>query len=217
MPSICLVYGLAVASRGFARVSLPVARQALSAVGNQFGIRHLRASVTVLAWSRQQRGGQLLVQAEKVLHPLPLAGEGLEAVAQIHRPVQFRMGFDQRRRHRERVIQIRQRRRLRGADLRFAGERLGWRRGGWLGSGASVFGLGAGGSLTGRPEACPTGPGTAPAHPRLFALPTPRLPFASRWGMEARGSCCKRVRLSTGSLTSNDRKSHWSMPCASLM
>src|ERR1035441_4732084 len=72
----------------------------------------------------QQRGGQLLVKAEKVLHPLALAGEGLGAVAQIHRPIQLRMGFDQRRRHRERVIQIRQRRRLRGADLRCVGERL---------------------------------------------------------------------------------------------
>ena len=78
----------------------------------------------------QEGGGQLLVKAEKVLHPLPLAGEGLGAVAQIHRPVQFRMGFDQCRRHRERVIQVRQRRRLRGADLRSAGERLLWRRGG---------------------------------------------------------------------------------------
>jgi len=50
------------------------------------------------------RGGQLLVKAEKALHPLPRAGEGLRAVAQNHRPVQFRMGFDQCRRHGERVI-----------------------------------------------------------------------------------------------------------------
>jgi hypothetical protein len=78
---------------------------------------------------RQRRGGQLLVKAKKVFHALALASEGLRAVAQIHRPVQFRMGFDQRRGHRERVIQIRQRRRLRGADLRFAGERLLRRRG----------------------------------------------------------------------------------------
>ena len=69
------------------------------------------------------RGGQLLVKAEKALHPLPRAGEGLGAVAQIHRPVQFRVGFDQRRRHGERVIQIRQQRCLRGADLRSVGER----------------------------------------------------------------------------------------------
>ena len=47
----------------------------------------------------QERGGQLLVKAEKVFHALPLAGEGLGAVAQVHRPVQVRMGFDQRRRH----------------------------------------------------------------------------------------------------------------------
>src|SRR5664279_3388319 len=75
-------------------------------------------------WLRrgQQRGRQLFVEAEKVFHALALAGEGLGAVTQIHGPIQFRMGFDQRGRHRERVIQIRQRRRLRGADLRCVGE-----------------------------------------------------------------------------------------------
>src|ERR1035437_1802172 len=67
-------------------------------------ITDLESGAYALSWpfglgGRQQRDGQLLVKAEKVLHALALAGERLGAVAQVHRPVQFRMGFDQRRRH----------------------------------------------------------------------------------------------------------------------
>jgi hypothetical protein len=88
--------------------------------GTLQNITSLESAPYALPWplgrgGGQQRSRQLLVKAEKVLHPLPLAREGLGAVAQIRRPVQFRMSLDQRRRHRKRVIQIRQRRRLHGA------------------------------------------------------------------------------------------------------
>jgi hypothetical protein len=83
-------------------------------------ITNLESATYALPWplgrgGRQQRSRQLLVQTEQVLHALALAGEGLGAVAQIHRPAQFRMGFDPRRRHRERVIQVCERRAPRGA------------------------------------------------------------------------------------------------------
>src|ERR1035441_1873968 len=103
--------------------------------GTHQKITNLESATYALPWPFRRGGGQqwsrqLLVEAEKVFHALALAGERLGTVAGIHRPVQFRMSSDQRRRHRERVIQTRQRRRLRGADLRSAGERLLWRRGG---------------------------------------------------------------------------------------
>ena len=52
---------------------------------NQY-ITYLESGAYTLSWpfghgGGQQRGGQLLVKAKKVLHPLALAGEGLGAVA----------------------------------------------------------------------------------------------------------------------------------------
>src|ERR1017187_7981607 len=150
MPSICLLYGFAVASGGFALGFVPTG-PSVCPPRTFRQITSLESVTYALTWPiwlsrRQQRRRQLLVKAEKVLHPLPLAGEGLGAVAQIHRPLQFRVGFDQRRGHRERVIQIRQRRRLRGAGLLTSGERQLWRYGCRLSYEAGVFGLGAGGS-----------------------------------------------------------------------
>ena len=84
-----------------------------SAPTKQFAALHKSESGTyTFPWplgggGGQERSRQLLVEAEKVFHPLPLAREGLGAVAQIHRPVQFRKGFNQRRRHQERVTPTR--------------------------------------------------------------------------------------------------------------
>src|SRR5207253_2296859 len=47
----------------------------------------------------EEGGGELLVEGEQVLDALALAGEGLRAITQVHRPVQVGMGFDQGRRH----------------------------------------------------------------------------------------------------------------------
>ena len=85
-------------------------------------IRPLTLVVALTAWcagaapcafrfgSGEEGGGELLVEGEKVLDALALAGEGLRAITQVHRPVQVGMGFDQGRRHRKRVIQVCQRR-----------------------------------------------------------------------------------------------------------
>ena len=74
-------------------------------VDHQVTGTNLESSTYAFPWpfglgGRQQRSRLLFLKAEKIPHPMTLAGEGLGAVAQIHRLVQFGMGFDQRRRHR---------------------------------------------------------------------------------------------------------------------
>ena len=56
-----------------------------------------------------QRGGELLVEGEEVFHAVPVAGERLGPVTAVHRTVQLLMRLEQRRGHRQRVIQIGQR------------------------------------------------------------------------------------------------------------
>ena len=57
-----------------------------------------------------KRGGELFVEGEEVFATVPVAGERLGPVTAVHRPVQLLMCLEQRRGHRQRVIQICQRR-----------------------------------------------------------------------------------------------------------
>lgn len=57
-----------------------------------------------------QRGRELFVQPKEMLKPPPLIRERLGAITPIHRPVEVAMRFRQVCRHRQRIIQIRQRR-----------------------------------------------------------------------------------------------------------
>ena len=57
-----------------------------------------------------ERGGELFVEGEEVFHPVPVAGERLWPVTAVHRPVQVLVRLEPRRGHRQRVIQIGQRR-----------------------------------------------------------------------------------------------------------
>ena len=58
---------------------------------------------------RWQQAGELLVALEQEFHALRVAGEGGFAVAGVHGAVERLMGFDQRGRHRERVVEVGQR------------------------------------------------------------------------------------------------------------
>ena len=67
---------------------------------NSFSISALPSSC------RRQQAGELLVALEQKLHALRVAGERGLAVAGIHGAVEGLMGFDQRGRHRERVVEV---------------------------------------------------------------------------------------------------------------
>ncbi|OFV93515.1 MAG: hypothetical protein A3F68_06270 [Acidobacteria bacterium RIFCSPLOWO2_12_FULL_54_10] len=58
----------------------------------------------------EQGGGEFLVEGKEVLDALAVVVEGLRAVATVHGAVEGGVGFDQRGRHRQRVVKVGQRR-----------------------------------------------------------------------------------------------------------
>jgi len=55
---------------------------------------------------RWQQAGELLVAFKQEFHPLCVVGEGGFAVAGVYGAVEGLMGFDQRGRHGERVVEV---------------------------------------------------------------------------------------------------------------
>ena len=60
-----------------------------------------------------QRGGELLVEGEEVFDAVPVAGERLGPVTAVHRAVQLLVRLEQRRGHRQWIVKIGQRGRMR--------------------------------------------------------------------------------------------------------
>ena len=56
----------------------------------------------------RERGGELFVEGEEVFDALAVGGEGVLAVAAVHGAVERLVGFGEARRHRHRIIQVRQ-------------------------------------------------------------------------------------------------------------
>ena len=56
-----------------------------------------------------ERVGERLVAVEEEGDAVRLGGEGLRAVGPVHGPVQRGVGLDERRRHGERVVEVRER------------------------------------------------------------------------------------------------------------
>jgi len=73
------------------------------------GTRAEPASFLPLRGLGDERGGELLVEGEEVFHALAVGAEGLLAVAAVHRAVELLVGLRQLRRHRDRIVEIRQR------------------------------------------------------------------------------------------------------------
>ena len=59
---------------------------------------------------REKRGSEFFVEGEEVLDALAVAFKGLRAVRTVNGAVEVGMGFDQRRRHRQRVVKVSERR-----------------------------------------------------------------------------------------------------------
>ncbi len=57
-----------------------------------------------------ERGGEFFVEGEEVFDALAVVLEGLRAVAEVNGAVEVGVGFDQRGRHRQRVVKVGQRR-----------------------------------------------------------------------------------------------------------
>ena len=54
----------------------------------------------------QERGGELFVKAEQILHPLAVGLEGFGAVTFLHRAIQLGVSLDEFGRHGERVVKV---------------------------------------------------------------------------------------------------------------
>ena len=54
----------------------------------------------------EERGGERFVEGKVVFHPVPVAGERLGPVTAVHGAVQLLVGLEQRRGHRQRVVEI---------------------------------------------------------------------------------------------------------------
>jgi len=66
--------------------------------------------VSPFLWGGDERRGELLVEHEEVFDALAVVVERLRAVAEVNGEVEAGVGFDQRGRHCQRIVQVGQRR-----------------------------------------------------------------------------------------------------------
>jgi hypothetical protein len=59
-----------------------------------------------LGWDGNQRRGEFLVKSEEIFHALAVAFKWLRAIAEVNGAIQLRVGFNENRRHGERIVEI---------------------------------------------------------------------------------------------------------------